>query len=196
MANPDGRVNSQENERQISIALRLFAHSNDWFREQGFSLEVAPPRFWYDFCVRGERLFVPVNVKVSAFRTSDNLSSKEGLFYALTGVDPRTVNINSWDSFCRVMSENLSQVPEADYYFMVVNKVDRGDVFWTSLKNLNVLVANGSNPPYQCKWPNNRNRIERTNQEAIAFLLSVLRRSFVKAANPLISFDRYLGRLI
>ena len=63
--NADGRVNSQENERQISDALRLFTHSNDWFRGEGLSIEVAEPRFWYDFCVRGNDLFIPVNVKVS-----------------------------------------------------------------------------------------------------------------------------------
>lgn len=79
--NQDGRVNSQENERQISHALRLFTHSNEWFRLEGLSIEVADPRFWHDFCVRGPGdLFIPVNVKVSTFLSADNLSSKEGLF--------------------------------------------------------------------------------------------------------------------
>ena len=195
-ANADGRVNSQENERQISHALRLFTHSNDWFRQAGYTLEVAEARYWFDFCVRGEGLFIPVNVKVSTFQSADNLSSKEGLFYALTGVDPKTVNINSWERFCKLLAENLGRDPAADYYFMAASKMDRGDVFWTTLKSLNVLRSSGSNPPYQCQWAANRERRERTPEEATNFLLTTLRQSFVKGADPLLSFERHLQRLV
>jgi len=195
-ANADGRVNSQENERQISHALRLFTHSNDWFKHEGYTLEVAEARYWFDFCVRGKDLFIPVNVKVSTFQSADNLSSKEGLFYALTGVDPKTVNINSWEHFCQHLADNLGRDPNADYFFMAVSKTDPGDVFWTTLKNLKVLRSSGSNPPYQCQWAANRERQERTPQEAAHFLLTTLRQSFVKGADPLLSFDRHLQRFV
>lgn len=195
--NQDGRVNSQENERQISHALRLFTHSNDGFKNDGYAIEVSDARYWYDFCVRGPgNLFIPVNVKVSTLTSADNLSSKEGLFYALTGVDPCTVFINAWEPFCSRMSEFLGKNPEADYYFLVVSKVDPGDVFWTSLKSLKQLRANGSNPPYQAKWSANRDRIERTNEEATQFLLAIMRQSFLKGANPLLSFDKHLDKYL
>ena len=191
--NQDGRINSQENERQVSHALRLFTHSNDWFKKAGYTLEVSDARYWYDFCVRGpEGLFIPVNVKVSTLESADNLSSKEGLFYALTGIDPCSVFINAWEKFCSRMAEHMGTVPEADYYFLVVSKVDPGDVFWTSLKSLKKLSANGSNPPYQAKWSANRERVERTNEEATQFLLAIMRQSFLKGANPLLSFDKHL----
>jgi hypothetical protein len=193
--NADGRLNSQENERQISDALRLYAHSSEWFRDNELAIEVAEPRFWYDFCVRGPHsLFVPVNVKVSTFQTADNVSSKMGLFYALTGVDPSSVRLNSWEHFCQNLAEHLGRDQSADYYFIAVNKTDPGDVIWTGLKLLQSLRPNGSNPPYQCKWADNRVRVERTFDEAANFILSVVRESFYRGANSLVSFDRHLAR--
>jgi len=194
--NADGRVNSQENERQISDALRLFTHSNDWFRGEGLSIEVAEPRFWYDFCVRGNDLFIPVNVKVSTFQSADNLSSKEGLFYALTGADPKIVNINSWESFCSHLAENLGRNQDADYYFLAVSKIDPGEVFWTTLKSLANLRSSGSNYPYQCCWADNRVRHVRSFGESASFLLGVVRESFAKGAEPLRSFDRHLREFL
>ena len=94
------------------------------------------------------------------------------------------------------MAEHLGQVPDADYYFLCVNKSHPGDVIWTSLKSLQVLRASGSNPPYQCRWAANRERQERTQEETIAFLLPILRKSFVKGANPLLSFDKHLQQFI
>lgn len=193
----DGRLNSQKNEKQLSQALRLFTHSNEWFREQGLQLEVSAARAWYDFKVTGPNgLFIPVNVKVSSLTSADNLSSKEGLFYAVTGVLPETARIPDWESFCQKMGEHMGTDPEADYYFLVVNKANPGDAFWTSLKCLEDLRYNGSNPPYQCPWAKNRNRVERTHKEAVEFLLKVLKVTFQKRADPERHFAKYLERYI
>jgi hypothetical protein len=48
--------------------------SKEWTMNQG------PPRFWFDFSIDGENIFIPVNVKVSTLEGNDNLSSKEGGF--------------------------------------------------------------------------------------------------------------------
>lgn len=195
-SNEDGRLNSQENEKQLSDALRYYALSNDWFKQEKLRIEVAPARFWYDFAVHGPDLFLPVNIKVSTFRSQDNLSSKKGLFFALTGVDPKTLNINSWENFCRELAVHLDCDTEHDYYFLAVNKMVTGDVFWTSLKSLSDLRPNGSNPPYQCRWSNNRERIRRSSDEAAYFLLKALRESFERGARPLISFNTHLQEII
>ena len=195
-SNEDGRLNSQENEKQLSDALRYFALSNDWFQQADLSIEVSPARFWYDFAVHGPDLFLPVNIKVSTFRSQDNLSSKEGLFFALTGRNPKTLNINSWENFCRELATHLDCSTEHDYYFLAVNKASVGDVFWTSLKSLADLRPNGSNPPYQCRWSNNRERIDRSSDEAARFLLNALRESFALGARPLISFNTHLQEII
>lgn len=190
----DGRVNSQDNERQISEALEYFALSNEWFSDASLTLEVAPPRHWYDFSVNGpDGLFLPVNVKVSALRTSDNISSKEGVFYALTGVQPNEVVINNWEFFCEQLSRLLGANPHADYYFMVVGKGLPLEVFWTSLKQINELVPNGNNPPFQCHWGRNRERFLRGQKEAQKYIISVLRETFRLRAEALKSFDRHLS---
>lgn len=190
----DGRVNSQDNERQISEALEYFALSNEWFSDASLTLEVAPPRHWYDFSVNGPNgLFLPVNVKVSALKTSDNISSKEGVFYALTGVQPNDVGINNWELFCEQLSNLLGTNPLADYYFMVVGKGLKAEVFWTSLKQIYELVPNGNNPPFQCNWGRNRKRFSRSQQEAQKYILGILRETFRLRAEALNSFNRHLS---
>ena len=189
----DGRLNSQVNEGQISHALKLYGLANERFQSEGLLVEVSPPRFWYDFRVTGPDTCIPVNVKVSSLEGNDNLSSKEGVFFALTGVDPKSVRINDWERYCEAIGEHLATAPpEADYYFLVINKNNPGDVFWTSLKKLPELTPNGNNPPFQCNWSKNRVHAERTQAEAQNYILQTLRETFVLRAKALESFDTYI----
>lgn len=188
----DGRLNSQMNERQISDALRLYALANEQFQSAQHCIDIAPPRFWYDFLVSGPGIFLPVNVKVSSLEGNGNLASKDGVFYALTGVDPKKAKINDWDRYCEAIGQHLAEDPEADYYFPVINKLQPGDVFWTSLKRLPALTPNGNNPPFQCNWSKNRIRTARNHSEAQAYILGVLRQTFVLRAKALESFDQYI----
>lgn len=179
-AQGDGRSNSSEDERRISSALRFFVHANQAFKQRGLSIEIAPPRCWYDFLVRSadESVWLPVNVKVTAMRGQDNISSKEGLFYAVTGVRPESVALNNWERYCEAVAEHLDPDTAADYYFLVVSKNDVGHVFWTSLKQIDRVVPNGNNPPFQCAWRDNQQRVERSPREAVARLLGVLGETF------------------
>ena len=90
------------------------------------------------------------------------------------------------------LNSHLAHNPDADYYFLVINKTQAGDVFWTSLKRLPELTPNGNNPPFQCNWSKNRQHIERTQQEAEAYILGVLRQTFVLRAKALESFDSHI----
>lgn len=189
----DGRLNSQANERQISQALELFGLANEQFQLAKLRVEVSPPRFWFDFCIRGPGVFLPVNVKVSSLTGNDNLSSKEGVFFALTGVDPKTVKINDWERYCEAIGQHLSTQSNADYYFLVVNKQVAGDVFWTSLTHLSELTPNGNNPPFQCNWSRNRERANRSREEAVTYILGILRQTFVLRAKALESFDAHIS---
>ena len=123
------------------------------------------------------------------------MSSKEGVFFALTGIKPNEVRINSWELFCEQLGLHLGKDPDADYYFLVVSKQPDGGVFWTSLKQIETLVPNGNNPPFQCNWGRNRNRIERSNVDAQKYILSVLRETFVLRAEALNSFKRHLDQI-
>lgn len=188
----DGRLNSQANERQISQALELFGLANERFQEAQLKVEVSPPRHWFDFCIKGPNTFLPVNVKVSSLEGNDNLSSKEGVFFALTGIDPKQAKINDWERYCEAIGSNLATQPTADYYFLVVNKKTPGDVFWTSLKRLPALTPNGNNPPFQCNWSKNREHAQRSREEAERYILGCLRQTFVLRAKALESFDAHI----
>jgi hypothetical protein len=148
----DGRVNSSFNEDEVLEAIS----------KAGFDIEIPKSRAWYDFSIGG----IFVNVKISACKTADNCSSKEGLAYALTGLESV---LNDFNNFHKVLVENLQT--GYDYYFLVVNKNDCGDVFWTSLKRIKTLVPNGNNLPFQCNWGKNRDFAKRMEIEATNYLL-------------------------
>ena len=158
----DGRVNSGINEHEI---LELLCESQ-------FSsiIDVPSIRAWYDFRVACEQGELFVNIKVSDLSNSaaDNLSSKKGMGYALTGMKDLP---DTWPAFNRAISDNIRG--GFDYYFLVMNKNDSSDVFWTSLKRIRRLQPNGNNLPFQCDWSSNREWSSRTEEESIVYILSV-----------------------
>ncbi len=191
------RVRSSIDQETISRALKQYTHASDWFQERELELEIPPNDFWYDFAIRGRDLFLPVNLKVSSLKgAGDNVSAKDGLFFALTGVDPRDANTNTWERFCTSLARNLSTLTTADYFFLIVSKKNIGDVFWTSLKSLKQLQPNGNNLPFQCDWQDNRERIYRTHDEAARYLLGITRRSFELRADAFMSFQRHIDPIL
>ena len=158
----DGRVNSGINEHEILEAL--------CDSQYGGIIDVPNIRAWYDFriiCGLGE-LFVNIKVSDLSNSSADNLSSKKGMGYALTGIknlpDP-------WPAFNSAISNNIKG--GFDYYFLVVNKNNPRDAFWTSLKRIKRLQPNGNNLPFQCDWSLNREWSNRTEEESITYILSV-----------------------
>ena len=200
----DGREDSQKSERRITQTLALLFESDSFFSSNKLVFKASTARFWYDFLVSGPNgLWLPVNIKISSFSGSDNLSSKEGLFYTMTGVDPkkvphpnrpgRKISINSWEPYCEAMAYYFGANMTADYYFLVINKNDIGHVFWTSLRQMASLDPNGSNLPYQAHWGRNMQRVNRTWQESAEFLMGVFRQALVLRARGLDQFDASIG---
>lgn len=201
----DGREDSQKSERRITQTLALQFEADQYFADNGLTFKPSPARYWYDFLVEGEdRFWLPVNVKISGFGGSDNLASKEGLFYAMTGVDPKKVpnptrptqiwGINAWEPYCDAMAHYFGTNKDADYYFLVINKTEVGHVFWTSLRHMAALDPNGNNLPYQAHWARNTQRIERTWEESAEFLMGVFRQALVLRARVLNQFDASIGK--
>lgn len=204
----DGREDSSKNERLITQTLALQFRSDSFFRRNHLTIESGPARFWYDFQVFSNdgAVRLPVNVKISSCGSADNLSSKEGLFYAMTGIDPKAVphpdkpkrkwGINSWEPYCEAMAHYLGANKSADYYFLVVHKDNLGDVFWTSLRQMQKLEPNGNNLPYQADWNKNRIRVKRSWNASATFLMGVFREALVLRARVIDQFDASIGRLI
>ena len=177
---PDGRVNSSKNEEEVIHHLTVSTEANEEFQRECLEIKSSVSRDWYDFSIerREDKLFIPVNIKVTECASADNLNCKLGLYYALTGQMPNFRNGIGWISYLEKLHEGLQRATnnDKDYFLLVVNKVvpeasGIRDVFSSSLKRLTELTPNSSNLPFQCCWNNNRSRQTRTQDEARAFLL-------------------------
>ena len=87
----DGRINSAFNEDEIFNLL-----------EQHFSINRPNMRDWVDFSFSENEVFIPVNIKVSTTKTTDNLNCKLGIYYALTGQIPPFNNSVFWEMYFRL----------------------------------------------------------------------------------------------
>lgn len=180
----DGRVNSALGERQVI----------EFLQKNFNNVDAGEARNWWDISVTDEHgVWFPVNIKITNTLSADNLSSKEGLFYALTGLDPSTesISINSWGAFFSNLKKFLGTDTTKDYYFLVVDKrpESEGPRSWVaSLKTLQTLVANGNNLPFQCRWAENKIPVERTADKSVDFLLHYLAKSVKLRAQILDEF--------
>ncbi|WP_026943009.1 hypothetical protein [Helicobacter rodentium] len=175
----DGRINLAFNEDEI---LKLL--------ESKFTIKHPKIRDWVDFSFYENNVFCPVNIKVSTTKTTDNLNCKLGIYYALTGKIPPFDNSVSWEIYFKTLSENL-EPNSKDYYFLIINKDNPSDVFVTSLKSLESILPNGNNLPFQAKWDNNRQLINRDFGNAKAFLLGTFEESLKLRADAYLHFRTY-----
>ncbi len=166
----DGRIDSTINEDEIISHLQ----KNPQFNR---IILTPPPRSFYDFALSENGSIIYVNIKVSDFlnRSADNCSSKEGLAYALTGVTEFPVG---FVKFHELLMKKLKR--GYDYYFLVINKNNQHDSYWTSLKRIRTLVPNGNNLPFQCNWASNRTFSDRNEEEATRYLLQTYVTSWEK----------------
>lgn len=88
------------------------------------------------------------------------------------------------------LSEDLRE-NNRDYYFLVINKDNSKDIFYSSLKSLNILTPNGNNLPFQANWAKNKVLKERNFKEAKEFILSTMGKSFALRAKVFNEFLEY-----
>jgi hypothetical protein len=162
----DGRVNSIKNESEV-IELLM---NNEYFKK--FIVPQKSRAFCdFDAVVDGE--VAHVNIKVSSMKQADNCSSKAGMGYALTGEEHLPTD---YTNFHKAIIVGLK--PGFDYYFLVIDKNDLKGSYWTSLKRIKTLVPNGNNLPFQCRWDDNREWSDRTEIEAMKYILKVYLKSW------------------
>lgn len=175
----DGRTNSAFNEDEIFEIL-----------EKNFAIKRSKKRDWFDFSFEVDSIFYPINIKVSTMQTRDNLNCKLGIYYALTGKLPNFDNEIKWADFFEAIKNNLVENSK-DYYFLVVNKNNPSDIFATSLKQLKDIKPEGNNLPFQAKWNDNRELIQRDFNEAKDFILGVMGQSLALRAK---TYSEFLER--
>ena len=180
--NDDGRLNSATNE---NIILQSLA---DNFKE----VEISSIRQWFDFRIRAENeLFVNVKISDLDNNAADNCSSMLGMGYALSGVKNMPV---AWDKFHEMLENELKI--GYDYYFLLINKNDTKDCFYTSLKRIKTLVPNGNNLPFQCNWAENREFSNRSEIEAMRYILDIYLQSWDKKVRRLSLKEMFVNNKI
>lgn len=174
-ATGDGRLDSAESESVV------IAHLQNLFADSDVKVHPAPKeRHWYDVLIEYNDKIYPINIKMTTGERADNVSSKIGLFYALTGRWPELeTGLTKWEKYNTLLTQYFNPETDADYYFIVYFKEDETFLF-TSLKRLNTLVANGSNLPFQCKWSDNCEATVRSKEEQAFYLINTYFDSWVK----------------
>ncbi|WP_121601895.1 restriction endonuclease [Helicobacter pylori] len=166
----DGRLNSSVNEEEILNTIKDY-----------FPIQLPKAREWWDFSFEENKIFYPVNIKTTTTKTADNLNGKLGIYYALCGLVPEFNNEIAWEKYFQKLHKDLGTNTDRDYYFLIINKNDPKDIFINSLKGIQTLQPN--NLPFQCKWDNNREIIQRDFDGSKNFILSALAKSVKLRAN-------------
>ncbi|GAA9567801.1 hypothetical protein UBN65_14240 [Helicobacter pylori] len=178
----DGRLNSSVNEEEILNTIKDY-----------FPIQLPKAREWWDFSFEENDIFYPVNIKTTTTKTADNLNGKLGIYYALCGLLPTFNNEIAWEKYFQKLHKDLGKNTDRDYYFLIINKNDPKDIFINSLKGIQTLQPNGNNLPFQCKWDNNREIIQRDFNESKDFILSALAKSVKLRANIYLAFKEFFG---
>ncbi|WP_154456465.1 restriction endonuclease [Helicobacter pylori] len=160
----DGRLNSSVNEEEILNAIK-----------HPFPIQLPKAREWWDFSVEENDIFYPVNIKITTTKTAGNLNCKLGIYYALCGLLPEFNNEIAWEKYFQKLHKDLGKNTDRDYYFLIINKNDPKDIFINSLKGIQTLQPN--NLPFQCKWDNNTEIIQRDFDGSKNSILSALAES-------------------
>ncbi|WP_187922150.1 restriction endonuclease [Helicobacter pylori] len=176
----DGRLNSSVNEEEILNTIKDY-----------FPIQLPRAREWWDFSFEENKIFYPVNIKTTTTKTADNLNGKLGIYYALCGLLPEFNNEIAWEKYFHKLHKDLGKNTNRDYYFLIINKNDPKDVFINSLKGIQTLQPN--NLPFQCKWDNNREIVQRSFIESKNFILSALAKSVTLRANIYLAFKEVFG---
>lgn len=171
----DGRLDSAESENAV------IEHLQNLFADSEVEVCAAPQeRWWYDVLIKYQGQNYPINIKMTSGAGTDNVSSKIGLYYALTGRWPeQETGLVRWESYNSSLIQYFNPNSNADYYFVVYFKEEETFLF-TSLKHLNTLVSNGNNLPFQCRWLDNCEATQRTQEEQSFYLMNVYFDSWVK----------------
>lgn len=175
----DGRVNSiTDEDTVIDLLIEKYGEEN---------VKKPAARCWWDVKLFG----YPLNIKSSDFAkgASDNFSSKAAILYALTDLSEDKVNVTSWGKFQDALKNHSGTENNRDYYIIVVDKGTR-EVYLQSLKSLNKLTANGNNLPFQIKWRDNIQPVQRDYGQAYEFLVGCYKESVLRKINAHNGFEQ------
>lgn len=153
--NEDGRINSCMDENEvIKLLIEKF----------GEKIKKPKIRMWYDILAFDYIVgWVPINIKTTTTKTSDNTGNLAMCVYAYTNEMLDIHRVKSYENgkmsvvlFDKLKNKGYNTNSKKDYYFVVLNKTNASDIIVNSVKGLSVLTSNINNLPFQVNWDKNR----------------------------------------
>ena len=169
----DGRTNSCIDEKKIVNVL---------VERLNGRIYVPKSRHWYDVSVYDYRYgWIPVNIKSSMMKSSDNTGNLAMCVYALTNkkLDLKTSYSNGKMSkilIQKIRDNYLNKNIKRDYYFIVINKSNPSDIIVNSFKGLEHLTPNINNLPFQVKWSVNKQYKYKTISSVLKKFIATLKK--------------------
>ena len=104
---------------------------------------------------------LPINIKSTTTKTSDNTGNLAMLVYAYTDSKlDLTKQYNNGEMsrklYNSIKNKNYNKNYKKDYYFIVINKENTDKIIINSCKGLSYLTPNNNNLPFQVKWSKNK----------------------------------------
>lgn len=190
----DGRVGSIKDEESCIEAL----YDSDEFitvKEEEFDgaefkdkIYIVEPKIrnWFDILVVYNKKNYYINIKSSTLQSADNVGSVDTIMFGLFGKKTKTKNKDK--KYAELFHEynirtdtGFDDIEDIDYYFLVVDKNNKGNCFITSLSHMNKksIKSNGSNPPFQCDWSKNSNK-KNNKKDICDLVIDVIFNSLIK----------------
>ena len=149
----DGRINSCIDEDKVILLLKKL------LKKRIFKPNI---RRWYDLLAFDYKYgWIPVNIKSTTLKTSDNTGNITMCVYAYTNQEldlKKQYNNGKMSSILidKLRKKAFNRNHKKDYYFLVVNKTKPTEVIINSVLGLSELTPNINNLPFQVCWEKNK----------------------------------------
>lgn len=157
----DGRLESAISENYFLKELKKLLLENN----PSWNIVIPPPRYYCDIIVNS----IPINLKLSDCKSSDNSINKKAIYFSITGSDKYPSSSN-WNDFLEKILETKSKNGiksrrklETEYHFLVKNKTT-GEILLKSIFDIHTYISNASND-LQINWKNEFLHIEHFTEE-------------------------------
>jgi hypothetical protein len=167
----DGRTNSCMDEKTVvEILLNKFP---DCIKEQKI-------RHWFDIAVKHNDIYLPVNIKITTMKSADNVGNLAACVMAYTDTKLELNKDYQNGKLSKILLKSLNEGKfnndcNKDYWFLVINKIN-GKVVINSMLGLTHITPNLNNLPFQIKWSNNREWVEKPIMESIIKFITALQK--------------------
>ena len=184
----DGRVNSSIDEDIIINILKKSIFSD--------KIKVPNKRAWYDIIlIDKEYGEIPVNIKSTSMKSSDNVGNMAILVQAYTDYNLNFKPCNNGEASKILLNcfkkNKINNNIKKDYFFLIINKENPKEIYINSILGLTKITANSNNLPFQVNWNHNKEyNSSHINKKIINFVNTIKKSKFPWKVNFLLDMKK------